>query len=175
MAVSERLRAVLAMSEVAYDVLSHREEMTSQRVAQALHVSGKRLAKVVVVVDPAGEYLMAAIPADCRVDLAALEVATGRRGLRLAVEAEVAGLFPDCEVGAMPPFGRLYGLPLYLDGCFRALPDILFQAGNHRELVRMRYGDYETIADPFVGPACFHRLRPNAYGRYRHRAAPRSL
>jgi Ala-tRNA(Pro) deacylase len=71
-------------------------------------------------------------------------------------EEELAGLFPDCEAGAMPPFGHLYGMPVYVDACFPKAGEFAFQAGNHHEVVRMRYSEYERLARPVVADFCRH-------------------
>jgi Ala-tRNA(Pro) deacylase len=97
---------------------------------------------------------MAVLPAACRVDLTALRTVAGRRRLSLAAEDEFGRLFPDCELGAMPPFGNLYGLPVYIDACFSPTDDFFFQAGNHHEVVRMRYQEYERLVKPVVGELC---------------------
>ena len=174
MSLNERLAVFLENHDAAYDIRLHPEEFTSQRVAEAMHVHGRDLAKVVVLRDDAGRELMVVLPGDRRLDLARLEAASGRTGLTLVPEAELAGLFPDCRIGAMPPFGGLYGMAVYLDGCFRTAREIFFQAGNHREAIRMKYDEYERLAQPLVGPVCFQAPRPapvKARPRERH-AAP---
>jgi Ala-tRNA(Pro) deacylase len=157
MPICGRLRHHLAAEFAKYRLVTHRKEFGAQRVAAAAHVPGRDVAKVVVLRDGGGEYLMAVIPSQSHLDLSAVAWATGRKGLRLATEAEFAPLFPDCEVGAMPPFGELYGMPTYLDGCFRDDPEIFFPAGTHRELVKMAAADYEAVARPVVGRWCLHR------------------
>jgi len=107
---------------------------------------------------------MAALPSPVWLDLEAAALATGRQGLRLAAEPEFAGMFPDCEPGAMPPFGHLYGLRLYVDACLARSPEIAFQAGNHREASVMAYRDYERLAQPIAGQLCLHRTRHAAGG-----------
>ena len=89
-------------------------------------------------------------------DFTILKRMTGRHELGLASEEEMSRLFPDCDLGAMPPFASLYGMPLYLDACFRSEPDVYFQAGNHHEVVRMRYADFERLAGPPAGVFCMH-------------------
>src|SRR5574341_711158 len=108
MALCKRLQRLLEEEQVAYRILSHREEFTAQRVAAASHVRGRQFAKAVIVRESGGEYLMAVLPANERLDMSSLATATGRTLLHLADEEELARLFPDCEVGAMPPFGHLY-------------------------------------------------------------------
>jgi Ala-tRNA(Pro) deacylase len=160
MSLNERLAVFLENHDAAYDIFPHVQEFTSQRVAATMRVRAHDLAKVVIVCDDSGDFVMAVLPGDCRLELDRLAAASGRSGLTLASEAEMAQLFPDCGVGAMPPFGRLYDLPVYLDGCFRTAAEIYFQGGNHRETIRMHYDEYERLAAPFVGPVCFHRPRP---------------
>ena len=101
-------------------------------------------------------YLMIVLPASCRVDLATLRRVTGRPHLELADEAASAALFPDCEMGAMPPFGNLYGLEVYVDACIPRNRPIVFQAGNHHEAVRIAFRDYQWAVKPFVTEFCHH-------------------
>jgi Ala-tRNA(Pro) deacylase len=156
MSISARLQQVLVRSRVEYDLIQHREAFTAGRVAQESHIRGRNLAKVVVVRTPEPGYLMTVLPASCHIDLARLERMTGRPGLELASERELQRLFPDCEAGAMPPFGHLYGLPIFLDACFRDHEDIWFQAGNHHEVVRLSMPEYERLAGPFARVECLH-------------------
>jgi Ala-tRNA(Pro) deacylase len=157
MAIGERLRQLLGSEFVKYHVVAHRAEFDAQRAAASAHLPGREVAKVVVLRDAGGEFLMVVVPSLARLDLGEVSRATGYQGLQLATEREFGPLFPDCEVGAMPPFGILYGLPTYVDGCFRSAPEIYFPGGTHHELVGMRFEDYEAIARPIVGQWCFHR------------------
>jgi Ala-tRNA(Pro) deacylase len=157
MPICERLSQFLAGEFAAYQVISHRPVFGAQRVAATTQLPGRDVAKVLVVQDARGEPMMVVIPSQARLDLDEVARATGRHGLRLAKEREFAPLFPDCEVGAMPPFGNLYGMPTYMDACFRDEPAIFFSGGTHRELVGMRVEDYEAVAHPVVGRWCFHR------------------
>jgi Ala-tRNA(Pro) deacylase len=156
MPCKERLLQLLDSELVWYEVLSHREAFTAQDVAQLSHVSGKRLAKVVVVREGLHRYHMCVIPAHAHVDFAVLRLGTGLKDLGLAGESEIARLFPDCEIGTMPPFGRLYGLPMWLDACLREASDIYFQAGNRHEVVHMLMSDYLQVAGPPNGVFCMH-------------------
>lgn len=156
MAMNERLAHLLDEEGVSHRVVSHREMFTAQQVAAASHLSGRVLAKVVVLRDAGGEDLMLVVPASTRVDLGSVAGALGRVGLRLATEPEVARLFPDCETGAMPPFGHLYEMPVYLDACLEKVDEIYFQAGNHHEVVGMALSDYLRLARPIGGQLCFH-------------------
>lgn len=156
MAINQRVSDLIRHRGVRIDVLPHQEVFTSQEVAQSSHLPGRNVAKVVVLRDAARDHLMAVLPASEHVDLDALRSTTGRLGLELAPEDDLRSLFPDCELGAMPPFGHLYGLKMYLDPCL-ADHDIWFQAGNHHEIVRMAYETYEQLARPYVGGFCLHR------------------
>jgi Ala-tRNA(Pro) deacylase len=156
MALNDRLKHFLAQQRIEYDVLPHREVFTAQEVAATSHVTGRQLAKVIVVRADGQGHLMVVLPASCRLDLTALREVAGKRKLSLAPEDEIARLFPDCEVGAMPPFGDLYGLPVYVDACFPREKEFFFQAGNHHEVVRITYEQFERLARPVVGEFCLH-------------------
>ena len=156
MAINDRLRRFLEEHQVSFQVLPHPEAFTSQEVAAASHVSGERLAKVLLLEDENRGYVMAVLPASCVLDLEALTALSGKQRLRLASEAQFAPVFPDCEPGAMPPFGNLYGMQVYLGACLRRDGDIYFQACNHHETVKMRCADYERIVQPIVGEFCRH-------------------
>ena len=157
MALNERLRKLLEKEKVPYDLLLHRVAYTAQEVAQASHVAGRLLAKPVVVRESENRFYMVVVSAPQHVDLANLHRMTGRPKGRLATEDELRRLFPDCELGAMPPIGRLYDMPLYVDQEFRDHEDIYFQAGNHNEVVKMRFDDFERLAGPFTGEFPVHR------------------
>jgi Ala-tRNA(Pro) deacylase len=155
---TERVKRFLEEAGTHYDAMPHREAFTAQAVAEASAVSGQRVAKVVIATTHDGRYLMAVLPAPCRIDLSALRDAAGARHLSLAGEAELSMLFPDCDLGAMPPFGALYDMPVYVDACFSRTGEFFFQAGDHRELLRMRYEDFERLARPVVREFCRHEL-----------------
>jgi Ala-tRNA(Pro) deacylase len=154
--ITERVKRFLEEAGTHYDAMPHREAFTAQEVASATSVSGRRVAKVVIAAKDDGRYLMAVLPAPCRIDLSALCDAAGARHLSLAGEAELSMLFPDCDLGAMPPFGALYEMPVYVDACFSRTGEFFFQAGDRRELVRIRYEDFERLARPVVGEFCRH-------------------
>lgn len=154
MSLNDRLQQVLADEFVWYRIQPYQGAVDAQHVAAAAHVAGELLAKTVMVRDGDGAYLMLVLPASCALDLVAVRRETGRPALRLAREAEFAPLFPDCAVGAMPPFGALYGLPLLADACLLDSPEILFRGGTHDTLVRVRSEDWISIARPIVGAWC---------------------
>lgn len=157
MAIVAALQKLLDEEKVPYEVLPHREAFTAQKVAQETHVPGRLLAKAVIVRESDNAYYMAVVTAPEHVDLQLIHHVTGHPKGRLATEVELLELFPDCEVGAMPPIGRLWKLPTYIDAVFRGHRDIYFQGGNHREVVRMRWYDFERIAGPFAGEFMLHR------------------
>ena len=152
----ERARRLLETDGVVFETLPHREAYTAQGVAAAAHVSGWMLAKVLVVRAPGEGPIMVVLPASCRLDLAALAHVLGKPSVSLLAESDMKELFPDCETGAMPPFGQLYGLPVWVDSCFAKAGQFTFQAGNHHEVVRMRYSEYERLARPVVADFCRH-------------------
>jgi Ala-tRNA(Pro) deacylase len=157
MALNQRLRTLFDENEVPHHVFPHREVFTAEEVARTSHVAGALLAKPIIIHESENRWYMAVVSAPQHVDLANIHRMTGRPRGRLATEEELRRLFPDCEVGAMPPFGWLYGMPMYIDEEFRRNDDIWFQAGNHREVVEMRFKDYEKYAGPFVGEFSLHR------------------
>lgn len=158
MSINARLQQLLARHPVPYELVPHPEAFTAQRVAQSCHLAGRNLAKVVVAKAPGSGYVMAVLPASCHLDLDRLGKIRGHGGLTLASELQIERLFPDCEPGAMPPFGHLYDLPLYLDACFHEHERIWFQAGNHREVIGMAIPDYERLAWPIAAIECMHAM-----------------
>lgn len=134
---------------INYEIVPHRRSDTAQATASAAHIPASRLAKTLIVnVD--GAMHMAVVPGYRRLDLALLKAASGASSVRLASEAEFLGRFPDCEPGAMPPFGNLYGLPVWVDEEVATRPEIVFNAGSHTELVRLAYTDFARLVAPRV-------------------------
>ena len=156
MALNKRLQDLLDRVRVPHVILPHERAETAMGAARSAHIAGRRLAKVVIVRDRAGTDLMVVLPAHEHYDPEMLRRLSGHEGIQLEDEAALLRRFPDCEVGAMPPFGGLYAMPTYVDRCLAQNTEIFFQAGNHRELVRMRYDDYEYLAQPIVGGICLH-------------------
>lgn len=143
------LRELLTREGAPFEVIGHREVYTAQERAAACHVPGRRLAKVVIVRD--GDwYAMAVLPATARLDLSELRRRTRRYDLTLASEDELERLFPGCEIGAMPPFGRVFGLPVYLDRAFAAGDEMFFESGTHREEVSMPMAEYIRVERPAI-------------------------
>ena len=141
------LKEFLTKNGVAHTVISHPLAFTATSVAGAAHIKGKEMAKTVVV-NLDGHLAMAVVPADRKVDLERLRVAAGAVSAELADEREFMGDFPECEPGAMPPFGNLYGMAVFVEPHLAADPEIAFNAGSHTELIRMSYKDFERLAHP---------------------------
>jgi Ala-tRNA(Pro) deacylase len=143
------LTAYLDTENVAYVVISHSPAYTAQGIAGLAHIPGKELAKTVIVkLD--GKLAMAVIPAKFHVDLALLKKAAHATSVALASEDEFRDQFPECETGAMPPFGNLFGLDVFADDSLEKDKEIAFNAGTHRELIRMTWEDFKRLAEPRV-------------------------
>ena len=144
-----KLKAYLDEQKIHYEVLIHEEAYTAPEIARALHVPGKELAKVIMV--KAGErFLMTVLPSTWKIDFNRLKEVFGESNVRLATEEEFKGLFPDCDLGAMPPFGNLYGVDVYVDQSLTEDEEIVFQAGTRNEAVKMRYADFAGLVRPVV-------------------------
>jgi len=150
MAILNTLKQELENKHVPFEVLTHRPVYTAQEVAAAQHVPGRDLAKVVIV-STGKRLLMVVLPAICRLDLLKLAAAVPDGHLRLATESEFEAIFPGCEAGAMPPFGNLFGIEVYVDNGLAHEERIVFQAGTHTETVRMRYSDFAHLVRPTTG------------------------
>ncbi len=146
----EKLRRFLDREKVRYELLAHQQAFTAPEVAASTHVKGREMVKVVVV-DADGEMALAVLPSTAHVDLAKLRQVTGARRVSLAAEDRFADVFPGCERGAMPPFGNLYGLDVYVDPALTHLEDIVFNAGSHTEAIRMKFTDFERLVEPRIG------------------------
>jgi len=151
-----KLRTFLDSHNIKYMVISHSLAYTAQGVAALAHVSGKKLAKTVIVkID--GILAMVVIPASEHVDLDRLRALTGAQIVEVATEREFKDAFPDCETGAMPPFGNLYDMSVYADEVLAAHEEITFSAGSHRELVRMNWKDLEQLVRPTIHPLTYRK------------------
>lgn len=139
---------------VAYKAMTHPVAYTAQEAAAAQHVSGHQVAKVVIVVAD-GQLLMLALPASARIDFSRVKATLGAREVRLAREEEFKVVFPDCDTGAMPPFGNLYGVPVYADRALSRVDEIVFPAGTHRDTMKIAIRDFERLARPAVADFAF--------------------
>jgi Ala-tRNA(Pro) deacylase len=149
MPILAKLREMLDGSGVSYTHHVHPLAYTAREVASAEHIPAHEVAKVVIFLGDRG-YGMAVLCADCMVDIMDLRAALGLQRLRLATEAELGQLFPDCELGAMPPFGNLFSLPVYVDSRVAGEEVIAFNAGTHRDVVLMTFKDYLNLAKPEI-------------------------
>jgi Ala-tRNA(Pro) deacylase len=143
------LTEYLDLHNGAYTVSTHSPAYTAQGVAGLTHISGKELAKTVIVkLDE--KLVMAVLPANLHVDLAALRRAAKAKTVELAPEEDFSHRFAECETGAMTPFGNLYGVPVFADENLARDKEIAFNAGTHRELIRMAWDDFKRLAEPMV-------------------------
>jgi Ala-tRNA(Pro) deacylase len=144
----KQLKEFLDSSKVKYLSMSHSPAFTSQEIAASAHISGKQLAKTVIV--KAGDKLaMVVLPASQQVNFAKLHELMGVQ-VDLASESEFKDKFPGCEVGAMPPFGNLFNMPVYVSGSLSKYDAIVFNAGSHAELMQMTYQDFERLVQPNI-------------------------
>ncbi|QSX78757.1 aminoacyl-tRNA deacylase [Agrilutibacter solisilvae] len=145
--LSPRLHNLLDERHAPYETLVHDRTVTAHETAAAAHVARQQFAKTVMLkVD--GRLAMMVMPASYRIDLTRLSRALGGGMVELAGETEFSDAFPDCELGAMPPFGHLYGMPVYVDSRLAQQPEIAFNAGSHTDAVRMPYEEFEKLAQP---------------------------
>ena len=145
----KRLKEFLDSHSIKYVTISHSRAFTAQETAASAHVPVKELAKTVLVkID--GKMAMAVLPASCKVDVDLLKKATRASTIEIASEKEFKNLFHDCEIGAMPPFGNLYGMEVFVTKSLTEDREIAFNAGSHRELVKLAYKDFEQLVKPKV-------------------------
>jgi len=147
MAIATRLKEFLDQNRVSYEVLRHDPAFTAQQLAASLHIPGRQFVKTVVVkLD--GNPAVAVMPAPLRINFKQLAAAAGAKKCALASEVEFQQLFPDCDLGAMPPFGNLYNLPTYAEETLATGRMVAFNAGTHEEAIRMSYDDFARLAQP---------------------------
>ncbi|MBN1929226.1 MAG: YbaK/EbsC family protein [Chlorobiaceae bacterium] len=144
-----RLREFLDSHHIKYFVFSHSPAYTAQEIAESAHVSGKEMVKTVMVAID-GRMAMALLPASRQLDFDKLRAVCGSDDVALAEEREFSDLFPESEIGAMPPFGNLYGMKVYADETLDEDVDIAFNAGVHTELLRMAWMDYKRLVNPVI-------------------------
>lgn len=150
MSIPNRIQEFLEAQGVEYEWLPHPEAFSGQEVAHSLHISGKRLAKTVVL-DSDGCLMMAVLPAASKLDLKKLRDTVGSKRLEMLPESELTALFPDCEVGAIPPLGNLYGMEVWLDRSLAEREEFVFTVGTHRDAVLMPYVDFRNLVKPHLG------------------------
>ena len=150
MAIPQRIRDYLESQNVSYEMIHHSQAFTAQEVAHSLHVSGKRCVKAVVA-EGDHKIVIVVMPASHRLNFQELKSAMKVNQLEMLVESELVGLFPDCDIGAVPPIGNLYGIDVWVDRAVASTEKIVFCAGTHEDCIRMRYSDFAKLARPFVG------------------------
>ena len=144
-----RLKEFLDSRHIKYVTIHHSPAFTSKEIAASAHIPGKLLAKTVMV-KMDGKMAMAVLPASASIDFTLLREMGGAKDVRLASEREFTDMFPECEPGAMPPFGNLYGMQVFVAGILTEDEEIAFNAGNHHELIRLAYKDFERLVQPVV-------------------------
>lgn len=144
-----KLRDFLDNNKIKYVTISHSPAFTAQQIAASAHIPGKELAKTVIIrID--GKMAMAVLSASCKIDFDMLKESVGAKKIELATERDFKDLFPECEIGAMPPFGNLYDMDVYVAETLAEGNEIAFNAGSHTELIRLGYADFEKLVKPKV-------------------------
>lgn len=144
-----KIKEFLDRNDVPYITITHSQAFTAQQVAASAHIPGKEMVKTVMVRMRNG-LAMAVVPASYHVDFNSLKEVIGEDNLRLAFESEFRDVFPDCEVGAMPPFGNLYGMEVFVAEALAENEEIAFNAGTHTEVIRMSFADFERLVHPKI-------------------------
>lgn len=152
----QKLIDFLEENQVKFTRIIHSTAYTAQVIAHRAHISGNMLAKTIVLKTPEDKFIMAVVPANYQIDLEKISEVYGKP-LDLASEDEFRKLFPCCETGGMPPFGNLFGLPVYVSETLAKSEDIAFNAGNHRELLQIHFTDFKKLVNPSI--AAFSRKR----------------
>ncbi len=150
-----RLEQYFRENGVGFQTMTHATAYTAQEVAAAQRVPGRQVAKVVMVLADA-KIMMLVMPASYRIDFAKLKSGLGVQDVQLAREKDFSALFPDCDTGAMPPFGNLYDVPVYVDQVLTEDAEIVFQAGTHRDTLKIAYADYARLARPIIADFATH-------------------
>ena len=152
-----KLKAFLDNEKIKYINIIHSTAYTAQEVAASAHITGRELAKTVIV-ELDGKMAMAVLPANRKIVLQDLREVTGSDEVKFASEEEFKEKFPDCETGAMPPFGNLYSMPVFADESLTRDQEIAFNAGSHRELIRLSWEDFEKLVKPTVARFSAERI-----------------
>ncbi|HLB59213.1 MAG TPA: YbaK/EbsC family protein [Bdellovibrionota bacterium] len=145
--VSRKLKEALERGDLPYEEMSHKEAYTAQQVAQAQHVPGDSVVKVVVI-KHGDDFALLALPATFRVEISKLKEIFPEGNIRLATEYEIGSIFPDCQIGAMPPFGNLYKVETWVDDSLMNNEQIVFQSGDHTSTIKMKFKDWEGTVHP---------------------------
>jgi Ala-tRNA(Pro) deacylase len=147
-----KVKDYLEQSHVAYEVLEHEPTFDAQHMAHAVHVHGREVAKTVLLrADHGYKYVVAVLPATHRIDLEKVSALLGGARAELASEIEIGEHCPECEFGALPPFGWKWGMKTIVDESLTKDEEIVFEGDTHTESIRMRYDDFYRLASPLVG------------------------
>jgi Ala-tRNA(Pro) deacylase len=146
---ARKLKAFLDTEQIKYVTIMHSTAYTAQEVAASAHIAGRELAKTIIV-QLDGSMAMAVLPANKKIVLQDLREVTGSDQVRFASEETFREKFPECETGAMPPFGNLYGMEVYLAESLTRNDEISFNAGTHTEVIKMKFADFERLVKPHV-------------------------
>ena len=149
MPILKNLKEALDQAKISYEVYNHPQAFTAQEIAATQHISGREMAKVVIL-KVNGSFVMVVLPSNRMVSFEKVKVGLRVREASLATEEQFALLFPECEIGAMPPFGNLFGLHVYVDPALEKYEALFFNAGNHLQTVRLRYKDFKKLVQPEV-------------------------
>ncbi len=146
----DKLEQYFAAQRIYYEIQEHRTAYTIQEVAAVLHEKGAHVAKVFIA-RADDKLIMLVLPSHLKVDFDRVKEVTGAKQVQRAREIEFVHVFPDCDVGAMPPFGKFYDMPVYIDQMLALQPFIVFQAGSHRETMKIATSDYMRMVEPTIG------------------------
>jgi Ala-tRNA(Pro) deacylase len=150
MVIAQKLKDYLDEENVEYEILNHAEAFTAPEIAGSKHIPGKQFAKTVIVKGD-NKYYVCVLPAIHLIDFDKLKYIIKSKEIELVKEDEIAHLFPDFQIGAEPPFGNLYGLPIYVDEILQENDEIVINAGTHTDLVRMKWRDFKRLTQPILG------------------------
>src|SRR5262249_21772889 len=153
--ISNKLKAFLDERKVRYVTITHSQAFTAQQIAASAHIKGKTMAKTVIV-KGGTQPVMAVLPASHHIELTDLTKALGGVDVRLVDESELTGMFPECERGAMPPFGNLYGMPVVCDNALVTNGEIFFNAGTHTEVIGLAFTDFQRLVEPRLARFATH-------------------
>jgi Ala-tRNA(Pro) deacylase len=161
MPILKKLKELLDEAKMSHEVYNHPLAYTAQDIAAKQHFSGKEMAKVVML-EVDGRLIMGVIPGSRRINLNTAKASLGAKEVKLATEDQFISRFPECEIGAMPPFGNLFGLPVIVDPALEKDEHIYFNAGNHVQTVRLKYRDFATLVKPQIARLIEERTKTAA-------------
>ena len=155
MSIALKIRELLQNERINYQVLEHDLAYTAAEIAEAMHLPGHQMVKSVVV-NGDGKWMLCVLSATHKIDFAKLKQAFSFEEVSLANEGKVASLFPGCDVGAMPPFGQLAGIPVYVDINLKENETIAFNAGTHTDMLKIKFKDFLLVAKPTFADFSVH-------------------